>query len=161
VIAPIDVRDILHRAGASRAICVEGSIDGTEGELARLDGPVRAEMILEAVLEGIYVAGRVSGRMALSCARCLTGFDRGFDLEFAELFSSLSEDTDYVVEPGEVLDVEQLIRDAIGVELPFSPLCRPDCLGLCPSCGEDLNRRACICERPRSTDPLRRIYAGS
>jgi uncharacterized protein len=52
-----------------------------------------------------------------------------------------------------------MIRDAIGVELPFSPLCREDCLGLCPVCGADRNSEGCpghveVDPRWAALDPL-------
>ena len=40
---------------------------------------------------------------------------------------------------GDVLDLEPALRDAVVLALPLSPLCRPDCLGLCTTCGENLN----------------------
>ena len=55
------------------------------------------------------------------------------------------EDTDDYpldTERGE-LALDQMVRDALGVELPFSPLCRPDCQGLCPVCGGDRNLGEC------------------
>lgn len=39
-----------------------------------------------------------------------------------------------------MIDLEPILRDAVVLELPFTPLCRPDCAGLCPECGADLNR---------------------
>ena len=51
-----------------------------------------------------------------------------------------------------MIDPEQMVRDAVGVELPFSPLCRPDCQGLCPVCGGDRNLGECPGDHP-STDP--------
>ncbi|MEN0072688.1 MAG: DUF177 domain-containing protein, partial [Propionicimonas sp.] len=40
----------------------------------------------------------------------------------------------------DLVDLEPLLRDAVVLDLPFTPLCRPDCAGLCPTCGENLNR---------------------
>ena len=58
---------------------------------------------------------------------------------------------DYVLDPLVGLDPEQLVRDAVGVELPFSPLCREDCLGLCEVCGG--NRNLGECPGHESVDP--------
>jgi uncharacterized protein len=41
-----------------------------------------------------------------------------------------------------------MIRDVVGVELPFAPVCRPDCRGLCGRCGGDLNLGECTCSEP-------------
>ncbi len=48
----------------------------------------------------------------------------------------------------DTVDLEVLAHDAILLELPPAPLCRPDCLGLCSTCGADLNERTCDCEPP-------------
>ena len=40
---------------------------------------------------------------------------------------------------GDLIDLEPVLRDAVVLELPFQPLCRPDCAGLCPQCGANLN----------------------
>jgi uncharacterized protein len=43
------------------------------------------------------------------------------------------------------LDLEPIAHDACILELPLAPLCRPDCLGLCPSCGVNRNHETCTC----------------
>ena len=50
---------------------------------------------------------------------------------------------DYPLDPEGSLELDQMLRDVIGVELPFSPLCRPECQGLCPVCGGDRNLGEC------------------
>jgi len=162
VIAPIDVRDLVGRPGSSKSVSVRGTLEGLGGELARAEEPVTADLTLESVIEGILVEGSVRGLFALTCARCLSGFEQSFEIDLGELFDSVAtEDSDYVIDADRSIDVEQLLRDAIGVELPFSPLCKPDCLGLCPRCGGDLNTRGCVCGWSELPSTSRRSYAGS
>jgi len=146
-VEPIDVRELLGHAGSSRAVSVFGTLAGLRTELAELpdDAPVEADVVLESVVEGILVSGSLQGRIRIRCARCLKGSERPFDVEVAELFSEdLDPDDDaYPIERPGWIQLEQLIRDALGVELPFSPLCRPDCAGLCPVCGGDRNLGEC------------------
>ena len=52
---------------------------------------------------------------------------------------------------GEKIDLEPLFREQFVLAIPFAPLCREDCKGLCPQCGTDLNSGTCSCEKP--TDP--------
>ena len=59
---------------------------------------------------------------------------------------------DYPLDPEGVIELDQIVRDAIGVEIPFSPLHSPDCQGLCPVCGGDRNLGECPGDHP-STDP--------
>ncbi len=49
---------------------------------------------------------------------------------------------------GETLDLEPLLREQFVLAIPYSPLCREDCKGLCPQCGIDRNTGTCACEKP-------------
>lgn len=144
----LDVRDLLAEAGAARRVTLEERFDGLGTELARVPGeePVRIEVLLESVLEGVEVSGPLSGRIAYRCARCLKPFDRGFRVEVRELFAAdPPEDGDeYPITEGHI-DLEPMVRDTVVLDMPFSPLCRPDCLGLCERCGGDRNLGECTC----------------
>lgn len=156
MIGAIDVRDLVGRYGASRTEQIGGTIDDLATELAGLreDAPITGELTLEALDEGILASGSVEGSLFLRCARCLKEFDRGFSVDVRELFVPFPhEDSDeYALDPEGYLDPDQMVRDAIGVELPFAPVCRPDCRGLCARCGGDLNLGECTCTEPE-TDP--------
>jgi uncharacterized protein len=147
VIPAIDVRDLAGQPGASKQHRVASTVEGLGIELARVrdDEPVEGELLLEALVEGILVTGTLRATLALRCARCLTELEQPFEVQVHELFVVDPEpDTDdYPLDPEGSLELDQMVRDAIGVELPFSPLCRPDCLGLCPVCGGDRNRGEC------------------
>ena len=144
---PIDVRDLLGNPGASRGAALHDTIDGLSTELAGVppDRPIDGDLLLESVVEGILASGQLSGSMRMRCARCLKEFDRTFEVEVTELFVRAPDPDadDYPLEPDGGLDPEQMVRDAVGLELPFSPLCRPDCRGLCPICGGDRNLDEC------------------
>jgi uncharacterized protein len=147
VIEAVEIRDLIGHPGASKEHHVESPVEGLGTELARVrdDVPVEGDLVLEALVEGILVSGGLRGTLALKCARCLTELERPFSVEVHELFVPEPEpDTDdYPLDPEGSLELDQMARDAIGVELPFSPLCRPDCLGLCPVCGGDRNLGEC------------------
>lgn len=148
MIPPLDVRDLIGHPGASRSVRVEWPIEGLGTELAEVRDDVAAsvDLLLEALVEGILVSGTLRGLFGLRCARCLVEFERPFTVEVYEMFvPEPDEDTDdYPLDTarGE-LALDQMVRDALGVELPFSPLCRPDCQGLCPVCGGDRNLGEC------------------
>lgn len=142
----IDVRDLLGHPGASRTQALHDTVQGLGIELASVSDAIDAELLLESVVEGILVSGRLTGTMSLRCARCLKDFTRSFDVQVAgELFTPrpAPDSDEYPLDPEGSLDPEQLVRDAVGIELPFSPLCAPDCRGLCPVCGGDLNLGEC------------------
>ena len=142
----IDVRDLLEHPGSSRTVRVAEPVPGLRTELADVpdDAPLEGELTLESVLDGIYVHGSVHGRMRLRCARCLKEFDSAFDVPVAELYArEPGEDDDYALETDETLDPEPMVRDAVVLEMPFSPLHAPDCQGICPVCGGDRNLGEC------------------
>jgi uncharacterized protein len=148
VTIPIDVRDLLNQPGASRTVRVSEAIAGLETELAAVpeDRRIQADLLLESVVEGILARGEVSGTMSLSCARCLKPFRMDFRLPVQELFApdAVPGDDEYPVADGSI-DAEPVIRDAVVLSMPFAPLCRPDCLGLCERCGGDRNLGECTC----------------
>jgi uncharacterized protein len=147
MIAEIDVRDLIGQPGSSKQHAVAEPLVGLGTELARLrdDVPIRGDLLLEALVEGILVSGTVRGTLALRCARCLKEFEQLVAVEVHEMFVVDPEpDTDdYPLDPEGSLELDQMLRDVIGVELPFSPLCRPECQGLCPVCGGDRNLGEC------------------
>jgi uncharacterized protein len=151
------VTEILGHPGEYRDIRVDRPISGVRTALARLtQGPVRAELRAESVVEGILMTGMVRADALLSCARCLDEFPSGVGLELCELFAapgheSSVEDEAYRVRGTEV-DLEPMLRDALTLALPLHPLCREDCPGLCPKCGRRLDEGSCDCFQ-EETDP--------
>lgn len=104
--------------------------------------PMELDLRLESVSEGVLVTGTVSAPTAGECARCLTPVTGDVEIDLTELFAypdSATDETTEADEVGRVVDdtvnLEQPIVDAVGLALPFAPLCRPDCAGLCPECG--------------------------
>ncbi len=103
------------------------------------------DLQVQAVSEGVLVTGTVSADTAGQCARCLGPVDGAVNVFLTELYAYPDSETQRTTDEDEVfrvdddmIDLEQAIVDAIGLELPLSPTCRPDCPGLCPDCGEPL-----------------------
>lgn len=96
---------------------------------------------LEAVMEGVLVSGTARAPLSGECARCLDPITSSIEVEFQELFvysdtrSGESADDDERRLEGDFIDLEPIVRDAMVLALPLSPLCRDDCPGLCPTCG--------------------------
>ena len=152
----IDVRDLLGHPGHSRAVHVDEPVEGLALELATVpeDTPIEADLLLESVIEGILVSGPLRGAMRMSCARCLKTFERPFDVAVHELFirDRHDEGDEYPLPDDGAIDIEPMVRDAVLLQMPFSPLCRPDCRGLCERCGGDRNLGECTCG-PAVADP--------
>jgi uncharacterized protein len=107
--------------------------------------PLQLDLRVESVSEGVLVTGTLTAPTSGECSRCLTAFSGQIEVRLTELFAYPDSITDATTEEDEVgrvvgdfVDLEQPIIDAVGLELPFSPVCRPDCPGLCPHCGVPL-----------------------
>lgn len=101
----------------------------------------------------IHVRGWVRGRARSGCHRCLESFIRAVDAEFQlTLQKGLEEPEDGdlvgVPEHATEFDLTPFVREAVVLEEPIQLLCKPDCCGLCPRCGADLNQAACGCAPP-------------
>jgi uncharacterized protein len=96
---------------------------------------------LEAVMEGVLVSGTAQVPVEGECARCLGTISDSVEVEFQELFvyddtrSGGHADDDERRLTGDFVDLEPVLRDAVVLDLPLSPLCREDCPGLCTECG--------------------------
>jgi len=103
--------------------------------------PVDLDLTLESVVEGIWVSGTADARLVGQCVRCLTQLDEHRRFAIGELYCypGRAADEDAVFVDNDQIDLDSALRHAVVLELPFSPLCHPDCLGLCPQCGVDLN----------------------
>jgi uncharacterized protein len=107
--------------------------------------PLRVALRLESVMEGIYVTGALHGRAAGLCGRCLIDIEQDVDVDLQELYAfpgkrpEGDEDDDDLRElEGDLLDLEPALRDTVVPALPFQPVCRDDCPGLCSECGARL-----------------------
>ena len=104
--------------------------------------PLELDLRVESVSEGVLVTGTVTAPTVGECARCLTPVEGRVQVGLTELFAYPDSTTEATTEEDEVghivddtIDLEQSIIDAVGLDLPFSPVCSPDCPGLCPECG--------------------------
>jgi len=147
-----DTRTLGRQAGSARTqqLTVPAP-DDLRLELARV--PVGADMHLdvrfEAVTEGVLVTGSATAPLAGECARCLKPLTASVTASFRELYlyqhdkhtrrerrdENDEQDDEELYLDGDLLDLEPVLRDAVVLALPMSPLCREDCPGLCIECG--------------------------
>lgn len=133
--------------GTRRAITAAGPIP--ELAVSQSQVPEGSDVVLEVVLEsflgGITVTGTVSFSWEGRCRRCLEAATGTVTASLREVCSDDPDlEVDYPV-TGDWLDLEPVAHDACILELPLAPLCRPDCLGLCPQCGANRNDQSCTC----------------
>jgi uncharacterized protein len=101
--------------------------------------------------EGVLVQGILSVAVDLECGRCLIPVSQTITIEVDEQFVSSSPsasdgDQVYLIDPDHHLDMRPILRDQVIVSTPMHVLCVDDCLGLCPSCGKNLNEGPCDCQ---------------
>jgi uncharacterized protein len=108
-----------------------------------------ADVTLEAISGGITVAGVVTAPWAGECRRCLTQATGTLSLPVRELYTAEGDGEDTYRLANEEVDLEDLVHDAVLLELPVAPLCDEGCRGLCPQCGINRNDQQCQCEMPR------------
>lgn len=108
--------------------------------------PLDLDLRLESATEGVLVTGSVATTITGECGRCLDPVTGDFEVEVIELFAYPGSVTAETTDEDEVdrivddlIDVEPVVRDAVVLGLPTTPLCRPDCAGLCPTCGQRLD----------------------
>lgn len=147
----LDTHELGRRAGSTRTVqrTVAAPADlGTEVIGIPEGADVELDLRLEAVMEGVLVTGSVRGRAVGECVRCLGEVVEDVDVTLTELYvyperataaaDAGDEDEDVRELEGDLIDLETALRDVVVPALPFQPLCRDDCPGLCSECGAPL-----------------------
>lgn len=129
--------------------------------------PVHVSGTFDSIVDGLMFTGRLTAPFVSECTRCLKPIAKAWPADVTAFFpyasekssskayqsksrhadeevdiiagEEESEDSYPLLEGGAWADIEALIRDTFVEALPLQPLCRPDCAGLCPQCGTDLN----------------------
>lgn len=147
----INVASLLKESvGSNRSYQLDESI-GTDDITS-----VKGLVILTRIRNGIMVNGKISAKVTGICSRCLKPIDYELNYDFVEEFLSsinmseaqyLSGELDSpIIDDSQVLDLSEVIRQYTVLSMPIKPLCRPNCAGICPICGHDLNQGHCQCQ---------------
>jgi uncharacterized protein len=96
--------------------------------------------------QGLFLQAGFSGRLEIECVRCLEAFDQQIKSPLEELYAfdkrNVTDSNLLVPEDGQI-DLAPLFREVALLEVPINPICKPECKGLCPVCGENLNKVEC------------------
>jgi uncharacterized protein len=129
----------------------------SDAEVYRLVDPVVLSAEVQRDRDQFRVVGKVRTTIELVCGRCLEPFrapvDEVFDVLFLPHTGAPSEDEKKVEDDDlttafyrdHVIDLGQLLQEQFYLAVPMKPLCREDCRGLCPLCGNNLNSGTCAC----------------
>jgi len=136
----------------------------TRNSLLESVGPVNAHLRIERRGQEVLIQGDIQGRIALQCSRCLIGFHKDLSLNIDLLYhpeADVAKTETYEIPGDEInigfysndeLDITQIIREQLILNLPMKALCDEACKGLCPVCGADMNLQRCECKN-ESIDP--------
>jgi uncharacterized protein len=134
------------------------------GDLAREDDYAVVQPVVFAAevtrsKEQVTIAGTATTTLELTCSRCLEGFQvpvaATFDLRYlpvaeaptaGEEVEVADEDINTAYYRDGLIDLGELVHEQLYLALPMKPLCKDDCLGLCPVCGANRNSTPCACE---------------
>lgn len=158
--------DEIAADGIRRAVTDEAWFPDSELERS---GKVFADLFLRRDNQRVFVDGKLSASVVLTCDRCLESYQEeiaeDFEVEFEYVESDGSQvltgehevgvdemDTIYLDEPA--IDVYQLLQQQIFLALPEKSLCGENCRGLCGSCGANLNNEKCRCGAKESASPF-------
>ena len=145
----------------------EPSALADQDEDYRVIAPVTLAFTVHKDQDRFRLVGTLATTLELRCSRCLEPFSlplhAGFDLRYLPEESAApdaetgdgelgEDDTSAAFYRDDEIDLGDLLREQFYLALPMKPLCRPDCQGLCPLCGTNLNTDTCQCEA-RWDDP--------
>lgn len=122
-------------------------------------GPLHIQLTVKPEGEIVIVEGNLEIDMELACSRCLESTHTHSSIPFAEQFKSVSsddknsadedEESDLIEIATERLDLQPFVEEYLQLFMPFAPLCKTECQGLCAQCGSNLNENQCTCSKER------------
>ena len=120
---------------------------------------VRGTVRLRRTNRGIWVSAGLDSEVPCDCVRCLALYTQPVHMEIEEEYLTHYELRDEAESAGDlcaeslaidedhVLDMTEAIEQHIALNLPMKPVCRPDCRGICSTCGTNLNNTPCGCDK--------------
>ncbi len=162
----LDLSELIKSTGAVIPFHFEGEI---EVEGVELLSPVVADFKFSNTHRSIIIEGELDVSILAECVRCLKHFPLSIHFPFQEVYTRqdlmldtkgnlVTEDEDIrSIFEGHNLDLSEFLRQNIILALPSAPLCSPDCKGLCPICGKNLNEGECQCAQQKVDSRWRKL----
>ena len=161
----IDLANVAGVPGAHGRYVVDETIRPLEG--VEVVGPVAGEITVQNTGQLLLVRGRLRATVRMNCVRCLTPTEEPIAMAIEEEFAAAGapadvdtidrEDPERSALHDYVLDVREFVRQQVAINTPMASLCRPDCQGLCPTCGRNLNEGPCDCQPEGDAGPLAKL----
>lgn len=156
----LDLTEIAQHVGKQMQYEVDEPASSIED--LQVTSPIRGNLFFTNTGDLLLVRGTLHTTVELECSRCLRLFEMPLVCEVEEQVelraiavrpfehpqvTMVPEEGDALFQEGNILDLTELIRQMLLVSIPIKPLHDPECRGLCPTCGADLNDGECSCER--------------
>ena len=150
----INVTKIKSSAQTVDSVDLQEKVDAAAYDYAELN--LTAPLVFHGTIENappyFHLKGELTASLELVCSRCLAPYNLDFALDIEEAYTNkpeaiIEEDDEIGLFEGDDIDITPALLKALFMELPMHPLCRPDCRGICPDCGADLNQGECACNK--------------
>jgi len=160
-----DLLPILNADGRKLPLNLELDFVGREECGAKFLTPISVVGEFVNIGGSIELKATASCRMEYTCDRCCETYESDFECSFEEIFkkedSRVGDDhnPDAILLTGTAIEIDEIVPANVFVNLPTKCLCKEECKGLCPECGQNLNQAECGCDT-RPTDPRFDILDG-
>ena len=155
----VDLKTIYKEPKPFNFVFEKGFLNGytEDGSVLGVDSPIKVEVSISRINDMFLLEGSISGRLEMKCDRCLDSYYHTLDSKFRSYLTTKSpdenfneielfeEDMELDFITGDEIQLDEIIRGYILLALPMRSICNPDCLGLCPGCGRNLNTEQCVC----------------
>lgn len=145
--------------GAVREFHIEEDVRTIDQGLA-ITSPLVGKIRLMRSADGVLATGELGTSAELECDRCLEPFVAGLEVHLEEeyrptvdvltgapLETAADLEAETLIDEAHILDLEEVLRQDLILAMPLHALCHPECAGLCPHCGQNLNQGKCDCRR--------------
>ncbi len=151
----INVSQLLQSpVGATRVYQISEVIDVTgDGKNHLIEGKIK----LMRTPRSILAKGKLNTEVELICSRCLCSYSTPLSINIEEEYFPTVDVTSgvplaqpedpgsFTIDTHHILDLTEAVRQYSLLSIPMKPVCRDDCAGLCPNCGQNLNQGTCNC----------------
>jgi uncharacterized protein len=118
---------------------------------------LKYHVLFKQDVDRIEAKGNIKTMISLGCVKCLDDFELNIDLNFdiilfptnlvnSESHSIGSDEMEYIFYDDNRIDLIKILLEQINLFIPYNPICKPNCKGICPNCGTNLNYAKCKCE---------------
>ena len=164
----LNVSDLLRApTGTQRRYQIDQPIEGIDPEEVRILSPAVGTIVATRTVAGVLITGELRTSIDASCSRCLCPYEASAIIELEEEFVpsvDVHTGASLPITPGtdpclliggqHILDLTEVLRQSLVLCATAVGPCRPDCAGLCLTCGQNLNETNCDCSVPEASSPF-------